>query len=98
VTSGRRDPLAVVALVLAALALLVSVVTFVRVGSLVKAHNELVAQLNRERSGPGALLEAAGVPGGRIIGDILDAGRQTPEEAAAKRARNNGKWPDRRDR
>ena len=60
----------------------------VYVRKLGKAHAELVAQLTRERSGIGGLLEAAGVPGGRIIGDVLDASRLTPEEEARRSSRS----------
>lgn len=84
-TGSRTLP--TVVLVLAVLSLLVSLFTLSRVGKLVKAHNSLVAQLNKERSGLGALLDAAGVPGGKAIGALLNSATSGP---AATRGRESG--------
>lgn len=78
---GRRDSWA---LVFAVIALVVALFAVVRCVHLTRAHNDLVAQLNRDRAGLGAALEAVGIPGGKIIGDILDSRALTPEEKAAR--------------
>lgn len=68
---------AVAAVAVAALTLSVS--TFIRqrqtarlVQALVVEHNRRVAE-GRRSSGLGELLDAVGVPGGRMIGDVLDS-------------------------
>lgn len=44
-----------------------------RLGATIRAHNQLVQAWNREHAGLGTLLEAAGVPAGKIIGGAVDA-------------------------
>ena len=56
----------------------------VRLGATIRAHNRLVETLNRERTGLGAVLDAAGVPAGKIIGAALD-GLAGPDGAPRRR-------------
>ncbi|MHC4248980.1 MAG: hypothetical protein ACYS9X_07625 [Planctomycetota bacterium] len=60
------------------------------------AHDELAAQLRCERPWPGALLEAASVPGGRVIGDTVDtlAGPKTGPDRRDVRAETTGDEPE----
>ena len=65
------------------------------VQALVKEHNALVKDYNRRQaerrrsSGLGELLDAAGVPGGKLIGEMLDA--TTSEEKPPARRGHRGR-------
>lgn len=81
-----------------------------RVPRLERAHNQLVRVIERERSGTAALLEAAGLPGGRAVGRLLDSlpahegrdprsrGRRTAEEPEPAADQASTRFRDRRTR
>jgi hypothetical protein len=72
-TTKPGQLLGALALAVAIVALVFAYLSWRRSGEALDAHNALVTNLTRERTGLGALLEAAGVPGGRSIGNTVEA-------------------------